>query len=131
MQPFHDLIAANQQDQIVTRYETFDQLLEYCTLSANPVGRIVLLVFGCSTPGREQLSDSICTGLQIAEHLQDVAEDLRAGRVYLPADDLRSHGCTEQDLAARTASAPQLRRLIAARGRPGWMLLDQGMRALR
>ncbi len=111
MQPFRDLIAANQQDQLVTRYQTFGELLGYCTLSANPVGRIVLQVFGCSTPERVGLSDSICTGLQIVEHLQDVAEDLRAGRVYLPADDLREHGCTEQDLAASTAP-PQLRRLI-------------------
>jgi squalene synthase HpnC len=111
MQPFLDLIKANQQDQLVTRYETFEELLGYCTLSANPVGRIVLYVFGCSTPEREQLSDSICTGLQIVEHLQDVAEDFQAGRVYLPAEDLRSHGCTEEDLAGSTAP-PQLRRLI-------------------
>ena len=111
MQPFRDLIGANQQDQLVSRYETFDELAGYCTLSANPVGRIVLYVFGCSTTEREVLSDSICTGLQIVEHLQDVAEDLDSGRVYLPAEDLRSYGCTEQDLAASTAP-PQLRQLI-------------------
>jgi squalene synthase HpnC len=111
MQPFLDLIGANQQDQLVTRYETFDDLLGYCRLSANPVGRIVLYVFGCAAPDREQLSDSICSGLQIVEHLQDVAEDFQAGRVYLPAEDLRSHGCTEEDLAGETAT-PQLRRLI-------------------
>jgi len=111
MQPFLDLIGANQQDQLVTRYETFDDLLGYCTLSANPVGRIVLYVFGCAAPDRERLSDSICSGLQIVEHLQDVAEDFQAGRVYLPAEDLRSHGCTEEDLAGETAP-PQLRRLI-------------------
>jgi squalene synthase HpnC len=111
MQPFLDLIGANQQDQLVTRYETFDDLLGYCRLSANPVGRIVLYVFGCAAPDREQLSDSICSGLQIVEHLQDVAEDFQAGRVYLPAEDLRSHGCTEEDLAGETAP-PQLRRLI-------------------
>jgi len=111
MQPFLDLIGANQQDQLVARYETFDDLLGYCTLSANPVGRIVLYVFGSSTPDRERLSDSICSGLQIVEHLQDVAEDFQAGRVYLPAEDLRTHGCTEEDLAGETAP-PQLRRLI-------------------
>ena len=112
MQPFCDLISANEQDQVVTRYETFEDVLGYCKLSANPVGRIVLYVFGCTTPRRAELSDSICTGLQIIEHLQDVAEDLRDGRIYLPLADLRSHGCTEQDLAGR-ASPPQLRRLIA------------------
>jgi squalene synthase HpnC len=112
VQPFRDLIGANRQDQVVSRYETFDDLLGYCTLSANPVGRIVLQVFGCSTPGRANLSDQICSGLQIIEHLQDVGEDLRAGRIYLPAADLRRYGCTEQDLTAPVAP-PQLRGLIA------------------
>jgi squalene synthase HpnC len=125
MQPFADLIRANQQDQVVTRYETYDQLAGYCELSANPVGRIVLQVFGCSTPERVLLSDSICTGLQLAEHLQDVAEDLRAGRVYLPAEDLRSYGCTEQDLMGDTAS-PRLRKLIAFEVRRARGLLGAG-----
>jgi squalene synthase HpnC len=109
---FRDLIDANRQDQVVSRYETFEELLGYCALSANPVGRIVLYVFGSTTPERAVLSDAICSGLQIVEHLQDVAEDFRAGRVYLPAADLRSHGCTEDDLGGRVAS-PQLRRLVA------------------
>jgi squalene synthase HpnC len=111
-QCFRDLIDANRQDQVVTRYETFEELLGYCALSANPVGRIVLYVFGSSTPERVELSDAICSGLQIVEHLQDVAEDFRAGRVYLPAADMRSHDCTEDDLAGHVAP-PQLRRLIA------------------
>jgi squalene synthase HpnC len=124
-QCFRDLINANRQDQVVTRYETFEQLLGYCTLSANPVGRIVLYVFGCSTPEREQLSDAICSGLQIVEHLQDVAEDLRAGRVYLPAEDMRSCGCTEGDLAAEVAP-PQVRRLIAAETARAAELINSG-----
>ena len=86
-------------------------------LSANPIGRIVLRVFGCYTPQRALLSDPICTGLQLAEHLQDVAEDLRAGRVYLPAADMRRFDCTEQDLAGSHAP-PQLRRLHRIRGCP-------------
>jgi squalene synthase HpnC len=110
---FLDLIRANELDQTVTRYDTYEQLLGYCRLSANPVGRIVLHVFGVATEHRAELSDSICTALQIAEHLQDVAEDMRAGRIYLPAEDLRSHGVTEDDLRAGTAS-PALRRLIAS-----------------
>jgi squalene synthase HpnC len=125
IQPFRDLIAANQQDQVVTRYETFDDLLGYCTLSANPVGQIVLYVFGRSTPERAQLSDAICSGLQIVEHLQDVAEDYRAGRVYLPAEDLRSHGCTEEDLAGEVAP-PRLRRLIAAEASRAGALISAG-----
>jgi squalene synthase HpnC len=123
--PFRDLIAANQQDQVVFRYQTFADLLGYCELSANPVGRIVLHVFGASTPDRAGLSDCVCSGLQIVEHLQDVGEDFRAGRIYLPLDDLRSHGCTEADLAASTAS-PQLRKLIAAEAAKASALISAG-----
>jgi squalene synthase HpnC len=112
MQPFLDLIKANQQDQVVSRYPTFDDLLGYCRLSADPVGRIVLHVFGCYTEPRAELSDAICTALQLAEHWQDVAEDLRAGRIYLPAEDMESYGCSAQDLAAASAAAP-VRALIA------------------
>jgi squalene synthase HpnC len=125
MQPFRALIAANQQDQVVTRYQTFAELLGYCELSANPVGQIVLCVFGCSTPDRAQLSDSICSALQIIEHLQDVGEDYRAGRVYLPAEDMRDHGCTEEDLAEGSAP-PQLRRLIAAEADRAEAMLSAG-----
>ena len=125
MRPFRDLIAANQHDQVVTRYETFADLLAYCTLSANPVGRIVLHVFGCSTPARAELSDSVCSALQVIEHLQDVAEDLRAGRIYLPAADMRDYDCTEQDLAGPVAS-PQLRRLIAAEAARAGAMLTAG-----
>jgi squalene synthase HpnC len=125
MQPLLDLIEAGQQDQVVTRYQTFDELVGYCRLSANPVGYLVLHVFGCFTPERARLSDSICTGLQVAEHLQDVGEDMRAGRVYLPAEDLRTHGCTEKDLLAGSAS-PALRRLIAHEADQARGLLDAG-----
>ncbi len=127
MQPFLDLIRANQQDQVITRYETFGELVRYCELSANPVGRIVLRVFGCYTPQRAQLSDAVCTGLQLAEHLQDVAEDLRAGRVYLPAADMRRFDCTEDDLAGSQAP-PQLRRLIAFEAARARRLIDGGAR---
>jgi squalene synthase HpnC len=126
-QPFLDLIQANRQDQVVTRYQTFDELLGYCRLSANPVGRIVLHVFGVAAPRREQLSDLVCTALQLAEHWQDVAEDLRAGRVYLPGKDLAAYGVTEADLAAPSAS-PQLRALIAVEVRRAADLLNDGAR---
>jgi squalene synthase HpnC len=112
IQPFLDLIMANRQDQVVTRYQTFEDLLGYCRLSANPVGRIVLQVFGCCTPRRAELSDHICTALQLAEHWQDVAEDYRAGRVYLPQLDLDREACSERDLAKDQASA-RVRSLIA------------------
>ena len=125
MQPFLDLIEANRQDQVVSRYPAFDDLLGYCRLSANPVGRIVLYVFGCFTQPRAELSDSICTGLQLAEHWQDVAEDLRAGRIYLPGEDLDAYGCTEQDLAQASAP-PKVRELIAFETRRARELLDAG-----
>jgi squalene synthase HpnC len=87
--PLLRLIAANRQDQRVTRYERFEDLVAYCDLSANPVGELVLHVFGGATPERVRWSDSICTGLQLAEHWQDIGEDRRMGRIYLPLEDLR------------------------------------------
>jgi squalene synthase HpnC len=120
-----DLIQANRQDQVVTRYQAFGDLLAYCRLSANPVGRMVLHVFGAATPRRAELSDLVCTALQLAEHWQDVAEDLRAGRIYLPAEDLAAFGVTEADLAAASASAP-VRALIEFEVSRACELLDQG-----
>jgi len=96
--PFRDLIAANRQDQVVTRYETFEDLVGYCMLSAAPVGRLVLLVLGGSTPERTERSDRVCIGLQLVEHLQDVAEDARMGRVYLPLEDLDRFGCPADEI---------------------------------
>jgi squalene synthase HpnC len=125
MRPFRDLIAANEQDQAVFRYQTFDDLLGYCELSANPVGQIVLYVFGRYTPERAGLSDAVCSALQVIEHLQDVAEDYRAGRIYLPLDDLRGHGCSEEDLAEPSAS-PQLRELVATEASRAAELLAAG-----
>ena len=86
--PLRALIAANRQDQRITRYETIDDLFAYCELSANPVGRLVLAVLGAATPERVRLADAICTGLQLTEHWQDVVEDLDRGRVYVPLADL-------------------------------------------
>jgi len=107
-----DLIEANRRDQVVTRYPAFTDLAGYCTLSANPVGQIVLHVFGCWTPRRARLSDHVCTALQLAEHWQDVAEDLRNGRIYLPGEELARFGCTEADLAEPTAN-PRVRALMS------------------
>ncbi|MFY9928258.1 MAG: squalene/phytoene synthase family protein, partial [Streptosporangiaceae bacterium] len=109
--PLHALIQANRQDQQVTRYATYADLAQYCELSANPVGQIVLYIFGVATAERIASSDSICTALQLAEHWQDVAEDLGNGRIYLPTEDLDRYGCTEADLAAPTAG-PAVRELM-------------------
>jgi squalene synthase HpnC len=104
-EPLQLLIEANRRDQVVHRYGTFDELLGYCELSANPVGRLVLHVFETATPQRAALSDRVCTALQLAEHWQDVAEDLERGRVYLPAEDLDRFGVTITDL--RVVPAPE------------------------
>lgn len=97
-QPFLDLIEANRQDQRVNRYETFSDLVGYCGLSANPVGRLVLGIFEAITPERVYWSDKICTALQLVEHWQDVAEDAAVGRVYLPEEDLRRFGVSAEEL---------------------------------
>jgi squalene synthase HpnC len=124
-QPFLDLIQANRQDQLVTRYPAFDDLAGYCRLSANPVGRIVLHVFGAFTPARAELSDQVCTALQLAEHWQDIGEDFRAGRIYLPGEDMARYGCPESDLSA-PRSSPALRALVAFETRRARALLDAG-----
>ncbi|MER6846969.1 squalene synthase HpnC [Streptomyces flaveolus] len=124
-EPFLGLIAANRQDQLVGRYETYDDLLAYCELSANPVGRLVLAVTGTSTPERIRHSDRICTALQIVEHLQDVAEDLTRDRVYLPAEDMARFHVQEADLAAPTAGA-SVRALIAFEAGRARELLNEG-----
>ncbi len=124
-EPFLGLIAANRQDQLVTRYETYDDLLAYCELSANPVGRLVLAVTGTSTPERVRLSDTICTALQIVEHLQDVTEDLGRDRIYLPAADMKRFHVQEADLATTSGSA-SVRALVAYEAQRARDLLNEG-----
>lgn len=124
--PLIALIEANRQDQRVRRYATYDDLVGYCTLSADPVGRIVLYVFGKADDERFVWSDRICTALQIVEHLQDVGEDLAKDRVYLPAEDMARFGVTEDDLAARSAG-PDLRKLVAFEAGRAANLLRAGM----
>jgi squalene synthase HpnC len=101
---FHDLVEANVRDQRVTRYSTFEDLRGYCRLSADPVGRIVLHLFGEHTGPNPELSDQVCTALQLLEHWQDVAEDWRLGRVYLPQEDLTRYGLSEAALVADLAA---------------------------
>jgi squalene synthase HpnC len=123
--PFRRLIEANRRDQLQHRYESLAELLEYCALSANPVGELVLRVFGVATPERVRRSDAICSALQLTEHWQDVAEDHRQGRVYLPAEDLARFGVEEGELAARSPT-PGFRRLMAFEVARTRGLLDDG-----
>jgi squalene synthase HpnC len=109
--PFQALVEANRMDQRVTAYRSWDELRGYCALSADPVGRIVLEVAGASSPRRITWSDDVCTALQLLEHCQDVGEDRRRGRVYLPAADLDAHGVAVERLDDPVAS-PELRATI-------------------
>ena len=110
--PFRDLLVAFRQDQTKTRYETFEELLTYCQNSANPVGRLVLFLGGCHTPHNLSWSDSICTGLQLANFCQDVARDYDRGRIYLPVESWHRFGYSESDFAARLTNT-SFRRMLA------------------
>ena len=101
---FSDLLIAFRQDQTVTRFETFDDILAYCRYSANPVGHLVLYLCGYSDAERHQLSDYTCTALQLANFWQDVFVDYGKGRIYLPLEDLRRFGVTGEDIAQRRAT---------------------------
>ncbi|MGA8503700.1 MAG: squalene synthase HpnC, partial [Candidatus Sulfotelmatobacter sp.] len=95
---FSDLLIAFRQDQTVTRFETFDDVLAYCRYSANPVGHLVLYLCGYHDPERQQLSDYTCTALQLANFWQDVSVDYAKGRIYLPMEDLRRYSVSEEDI---------------------------------
>lgn len=101
---FEDLLSAFAQDVTVRSYQRFDQLLDYCRRSANPIGRLVLLLFGYRDQQLHQWSDDICTALQLANHWQDVAVDLEKDRIYLPEEDLSRFELSAKDLRRREAS---------------------------
>jgi squalene synthase HpnC len=110
--PFFDLLSAFEQDVTVKRYESHEGLLDYCARSANPVGRLMLALYEAATPDNLRDADAICTGLQLVNFWQDVRVDWRMGRVYLPQEDLRRFGVTEEDLAVGRLT-PQWRELMA------------------
>jgi squalene synthase HpnC len=125
VEPFRQLVRAGRRDQAITRYESFEDLLAYCELSANPVGHLVLHVFGVADPRSCALSDQVCSALQVVEHCQDVGEDYARGRVYLPGADLRRFGCTDDDFV-RTTTSDGLRRVVALQTTRATGLLDAG-----
>jgi squalene synthase HpnC len=125
-EPFARLIEANRIDQRRTRYETWEELREYCRHSADPVGRLVLGVYGrAGDPELVAASDDVCTGLQLVNFLQDPPRDLALGRVYLPQEDLRRHAVANGDLAGPWSErVAALLAFEAARARP---LLERGL----
>ncbi len=125
-EPFRRLIGANRIDQVRSRYETWDDVREYCTYSADPVGRVVLGIYGrAGEPELVAMSDSVCTGLQLVNFLQDPPRDLALGRVYLPQEDLRRFGVSDEELAGPpTPEIASLLRFEAERARG---LLEAGL----
>jgi len=125
VEPLLELIAANRLDQARTEYDTFDDLLRYCRLSAAPIGRLVLHLAGAATAANVTASDAVCAALQVVEHCQDVAEDARAGRVYLPLADRARFAVAPEELVAPSAS-PGLRAVVATQVDRARQLLDCG-----
>lgn len=105
-EPFLRLVEANRWDQRSPHVATWGELLDYCALSANPVGEVVLALFDQTSPENIRDSDRVCSALQVLEHCQDVAEDARAGRIYLPAEDRARFDCSEADLVRSPGSHP-------------------------
>jgi squalene synthase HpnC len=103
--PFSDLLIAFRQDQTITRFPRFEDVLAYCHYSANPVGHLVLYLCGYRDEGRQKLSDFTCTALQLANFWQDVTVDYAKGRIYLPMEDLARHGVSEEDIANQRNTA--------------------------
>lgn len=118
-EPFADLLKAFRQDQRVGRYETFEDVLRYCRYSANPVGRLVLYTCGYRDERRQTLSDCTCTALQLANFWQDVWPDYGKNRIYVPLEDLRRFGVSEDDIAQRRATPQflEMMRFEVARAR--------------
>jgi squalene synthase HpnC len=151
IQPFRDLLSAFSQDVVTTRYATFQQLLDYCHRSANPVGQLMLRLYGKADEASVQQSDAICTALQLINFWQDVAVDWQKQRIYLPQEDLLRFHVDEHQIAAQLVDA-NWRRLMAfeaerartlmlagaplalrLRGRIGWelrLVVQGGLRAL-
>jgi squalene synthase HpnC len=135
--PFLDLLLAFEQDQVVKRYRTYEQLLGYCRYSANPVGHLVLYLCEAYDPERAALADHVCTALQLANFWQDVARDLDIGRVYLPEEDRQRFGYTDAELEERrfTPAFAELLRFEVDRARDlfyrGFPLVERMPAAVR
>ncbi|MFH1066764.1 MAG: squalene synthase HpnC [bacterium] len=122
---FYDLLSAFQQDVVKRRYATFAEVLDYSRRSANPIGRLVLYLHGYRRAEESRLSDLICTALQLANFWQDVAVDLLKDRIYLPQEDMRKFGVSEEQLFAKRADE-SFRRCLEFQVKRTWELFHQG-----
>jgi len=126
LDPFRRLIEANRRDQVRRRYETWEDLREYCTYSADPVGRLVLGIYGrADDAGLVAMSDAVCTGLQLVNFVQDPPRDLALGRVYLPQEDLRRFGVADEELAGPLT--PAIAELLRFESERAGALLERGL----
>jgi phytoene synthase len=122
---FEDLLSAFRQDVTVSRYSAWGDLFDYCRRSANPIGRLVLRIGGGSNETFDRWSDAICTALQLTNFWQDVVLDYRRGRIYMPLEEMRTHGAQEQSLAEGRITA-EWERALASAARRTRMLFDEG-----
>jgi squalene synthase HpnC len=125
LQPFHDLLDAFTQDVTKKRFADFGEIMDYCRRSANPIGRLLLHLFGAATPRNIALSDGICSGLQIVNFLQDVPIDYRRGRIYLPQDEMARYRIAE-DQIARVDAAGMWRPFMLAQVERARRMLQAG-----
>jgi squalene synthase HpnC len=125
VQLFRDLLSAFTQDVVVKRYETWEDLLDYCRRSANPIGRLVLRIAGCRRAEADRQSDAVCTALQLTNFWQDIERDWQKGRVYVPRALMASHGALEDHLARRTWT-PNWRETLVDAGRRTRALFAEG-----
>jgi squalene synthase HpnC len=126
LDPFRRLIEANRRDQVRRRYETWAELREYCTYSADPVGRLVLGIYGRADDAElAAMSDAVCTGLQLVNFVQDPPRDLALGRVYMPQEDLRRFGVADEELAGPLT--PAIAELLHFESERAGALLERGL----
>ncbi len=125
-EPFADLLVAFRRDQIVSRYQTIDDVLSYCRYSANPVGRLVLYVCGESDEENFRLSDLTCTALQLANFWQDVRQDYARGRIYIPKNDMEVFRVSEEQIAEGVAT-PEFRGLMRCEVDHARSLFEEGL----
>ena len=125
IEDFQSLIKANYQDLEITRYDSFHDLLEYCKLSANPVGSLVLKIFGDFNETNLELSNNICTGLQLINFIQDIKRDSRLGRIYIPIDDLKKLKINENDIL-ENKSTFAIRELIKMQCERSYEIINSG-----
>jgi squalene synthase HpnC len=104
LQPFYDLLDAFSQDIVKTRYANFGEVIDYCRRSANPIGRLLLHLYGMATPRNIGMSDAICSSLQLINFLQDVAIDYKKDRIYFPQDEMRKYKIEESQIANASTS---------------------------